>query len=68
MLNLFIKTFLSFKSDGLIKTIKKIVKYPFEIGTRHTHAKKILIHSSVEDRFTEMYRINRAYPVCCQCS
>lgn len=58
MTNLFYKTFLSFKSDGLIKTITKIVKYPFEIGTRHTHAKKILIHSSVEDRFTEMYRRN----------
>lgn len=58
MFHLFNKTLLSIKSDGLAKTVKKIVKYPLESGARNIHAKKILAHSTVEDRFTEMYKRN----------
>lgn len=54
--NLLMRTFKSFKTRGLLSTILKITRYPFNRFA--VQRKRIFYHPNIEDRFTEIYKLN----------
>ena len=56
--NLLIKTFQSLRKRGLLRTIVRIVKYPFDPFMARQKEKRVFGHTNIEDRFTEIYKRN----------
>lgn len=48
----------SLKNDSPIKTLKKIVRYPFIPYVQRFQEKQIFRHSGSEDKFTAIYKLN----------
>lgn len=56
MLKLIKKTIISLKQKGLIKTITRIIEYPFFILKDRDFKKTVLALKNAEDRFTAIYK------------
>lgn len=55
---LIIKTFQSLRKRGLLQTILRIIKYPFDPFIARQKENKVFSHANIEDRFTEIYKLN----------
>jgi hypothetical protein len=57
-MNLSRRIILTIKSVGFFATLFKIIKYPYIFFLRKVKIKKVLAHSSIKQRFTEIYHSN----------
>jgi hypothetical protein len=58
MPHLLIKTLKSLNQMGLQTTVVRILKYPFKRLIARKNEKRIFKHSNIEDKFTEIYKLN----------